>query len=211
MRQQVNGILRTLLATALLVLVGQTGAAQQASPQVVPPSPPSPPSKTKADSPKTQPTKTDSKTVAKDKQKADQQKTASKSKVGEKQTAGKSSAKKTAKKKRYAWLVEHPVIQKLLKLHNEERARWGIEPLRLNPEMCLAAQQHAEWMAQTGYYQHSNLPWAEIIFMGPLTPEDAVSGWIASPPHYSVMLSGTEAGFGYAVRDGVTYWVGVFR
>ncbi|HID24645.1 MAG TPA: CAP domain-containing protein [Planctomycetaceae bacterium] len=112
---------------------------------------------------------------------------------------------------RYGWLVRHPVIQRLLKFHNEERARYGLPPLQLAPEMCLAAQEHATWMAETGYYMHSNLPWAEIIFAGPLSAREAVDGWIASPAHHSIMLSGTEAGFGYMVRDGQTYWVGVFR
>lgn len=117
-------------------------------------------------------------------------------------------AKKSAK---HDWLLKHPTILKLLKLQNEERARNGLPPLRLNAEMCLAAQQHAVWMAKTGYYMHSSLPWAEIIFNGPLTPEAAVNGWIWSPAHHSIMLSGSEAGFGYMVIDGRTYWVGVFR
>ena len=112
---------------------------------------------------------------------------------------------------RYGWLVRHRVMQGVLKHHNEERARWGLPPLRLDPDMCLAAQDHAAWMAETGYYMHSGLPWAEIIFTGPLSAREAVDGWIASPAHHSIMLSGTEAGFGYMVRDGQTYWVGVFR
>ncbi len=116
-----------------------------------------------------------------------------------------------AKDTRYAWLVQHPVIQRLQQLINDERARWGLPPVQLDPDLCLAAQEHADWMGDTGYYMHSNLPWAEIIYMGPLTPEDAVNGWIASPPHHRIMLSGTQAGFGYAVRNGVTYWVGEFR
>jgi len=112
---------------------------------------------------------------------------------------------------KYDWLVKHPVIQRLLKFHNEERARYGLPALRLNAEMCLAAQKHAKWMAQTGYYQHSNLPWAEIIFAGPLSARTAVAGWIVSPAHHGIMLTGTEAGFGYMLLDGHTYWVGVFR
>lgn len=106
-----------------------------------------------------------------------------------------------------AWLTEHPTILKLMKLENQERARYGLPPLRMNTEMCLAAQKHAQWMAQTGYYVHSGLPWPEIIHHGPKTPEGAVTGWIYSPPHHGIMLSGSHAGFGYAVRNGYTYWV----
>ena len=41
------------------------------------------------------------------------------------------------------WLVKHPTILRLLELHNQERARVGLSPSKLNPEMCLAAQKHA--------------------------------------------------------------------
>jgi uncharacterized protein YkwD len=109
------------------------------------------------------------------------------------------------------WLMKHPVILRLLEFHDEERARYRLPSLTLNTEMCLAAQNHAVWMAETGYYQHSGLPWAEIIFNGPLSERAAVDGWINSPAHHSIMLSGMEAGFGYMVIDGRTYWVGVFR
>ena len=110
------------------------------------------------------------------------------------------------------WLVEHPTIQKLLELHNQERARNGLAPSTLNPEMCLAAQKHAVWMAETGWFQHSGLPYLEIIYHGLPTPELTVQGWIASPPHHSIIISGaTRVGFGYQLRGGYPYWVGVFR
>lgn len=112
---------------------------------------------------------------------------------------------------KHDWLVKHPTILNLLKLHNEERARSGRPKLKLNARMCLEAQKHAVWMAETGYYQHSALPWQEIIFQGPQSEQAAVQGWIHSPAHHGIMLSGTECGFGYMVIDGRTYWVGVFR
>jgi len=110
-----------------------------------------------------------------------------------------------------AWLTQHPTIVSLMELQNQERARYGLPPLRMNTDMCLAAQKHAQWMARTGYYVHSGLPWPEIIHHGPKTPQGAVSGWIYSPPHHGIMLSGSEAGFGYAVRNGYTYWVTVIQ
>ena len=109
------------------------------------------------------------------------------------------------------WLVEHPTIQKLLVLHNQERARNGLAPSKLNPEMCLAAQKHAVWMAETGWFQHSGLPYMENIFWGVSTPEDATNGWIWSPAHHSNMLSGTEVGFGYMILEGRPYWCSVMR
>lgn len=110
-----------------------------------------------------------------------------------------------------AWLTKHPTILKMMELQNHERARYGLGPLRMNTQMCLAAQKHAQWMARTGYYVHSGLPWPEIIHHGPKTPQGAVTGWIYSPAHHGIMLSGSEAGFGYAVRNGYTYWVTVIQ
>ncbi|MFP6765215.1 MAG: CAP domain-containing protein [Planctomycetaceae bacterium] len=110
-----------------------------------------------------------------------------------------------------SWLTQHPTIISLMELQNQERARYGLHPLRMNTDMCLAAQKHARWMAETGYYVHSGLPWPEIIHHGPRTPQGAVTGWIYSPPHHGIMLSGSEAGFGYAVQNGYTYWVTVIQ
>ena len=109
------------------------------------------------------------------------------------------------------WLIKHDTIQELVRLTNEERRRSGRAPVTLNTEMCLAAQQHAQWMAKTGWYQHSRLPYMEIIFRGPRSAKAAVNGWIYSPAHHGIMLSGSQVGFGYMKRNGATYWVGVFR
>lgn len=119
---------------------------------------------------------------------------------------------KESRRNRHRWLTEHPVIQEMWKQCNAERARYGLPPLKLSPSLCLDAQRHAQWMADTGWYQHSALPWAEIIHHGPQTVTDCINGWIYSPPHHGIMLGGfRECGFGYMQRDGFTYWVGMFR
>lgn len=109
------------------------------------------------------------------------------------------------------WLVKHPTIVDLVKLTNEHRAQMGRGPVTINAEMCLAAQRHANWMASYGAFQHSGLPYMEIIYAGPRAPRDAINGWINSPAHHGIMLSGSQVGFGYMVRNGQPYWVGVFR
>jgi hypothetical protein len=121
------------------------------------------------------------------------------------------SARVEKNSKNLDWLVEHPTIQKLLELHNQERARVGLAPSKLNPEMCLAAQRHAVWMAETGWFAHSGLPYRENIFMGVTTPEAAINGWIWSPAHHANMLSGTEVGFGYMVLNGRYCWCSVMQ
>jgi hypothetical protein len=108
-------------------------------------------------------------------------------------------------------LVQHPTIQRLVQLTNEHRARMGLAPVRINAKMCLDAQRHAQWMAATGAFQHSGLPYMEIIFQGVPNSDAAINGWINSPAHHAIMLSGTEVGFGYMTRNGYPYWVGVFR
>lgn len=105
----------------------------------------------------------------------------------------------------------HPTIARLLELHNQTRARVGLPPLALNQQMCALAQQHANWMASTGAFAHSRLPYRENIAYGQASPEHAVQTWTYSPGHYQNMCSGRECGFGYQVRGGTGYWVAVFR
>lgn len=105
----------------------------------------------------------------------------------------------------------HPTLARLLELHNQTRARVGLSPLTLNQQMCAAAQQHANWMASTGSFTHSRLPYRENIAYGQTSPDQAVRSWTTSPGHYQNMCSGRQAGFGYQVRGGVGYWVAVFR
>jgi uncharacterized protein YkwD len=109
------------------------------------------------------------------------------------------------------WLIKHPTIQRLLELHNQTRARVGLPPLTLNPNMCLSAQQHANWMASYGTFAHSRLPYRENIAYNQSSPEHAVQSWTYSPGHYANLCSGRECGFGYQTRGGAGYWVAVFR
>ncbi len=109
------------------------------------------------------------------------------------------------------WLIKNENIVRLFSQTNQHRVQMGLAPLELDIAMCLDAQNHANWMAATGAFQHSSLPYLEIIFHGVSTPEAAIQGWIASPPHHAHMLSGTRVGFGYQLRGGYPYWVGVFR
>ena len=109
------------------------------------------------------------------------------------------------------WLIKHQTILRLVELTNQHRAQSGLGPVVLDTQMCLDAQRHATWMANFGSFQHSGLPYMEIIFQGVTTPEAAIQGWIASPPHHGIMRSGSSVGFGYMIRNGSPYWVGVFR
>ena len=108
-------------------------------------------------------------------------------------------------------LLANPTILQIHQFENQERARYQLPPFRIDGEMCLKAQRHAEWMASTGNYVHSGMGYPEIIHAGPLTARDAVTGWIYSPAHHAIMLSGSTAGHGFATRNGYTYWVTIVR
>jgi len=129
-------------------------------------------------------------------------------------TSGKSPGKTVVQANKPAPVATpttHPTIARLLTLHNQTRARVGLPPLSLNPQMCASAQQHANWMAASGAFAHSRLPYRENIAYGQASPEHAVQTWTYSPGHYQNMCSGREAGFGYQMRGGAGYWVAVFR
>jgi uncharacterized protein YkwD len=143
-------------------------------------------------------------------------------------TAASTAAKaETTKKAARCPLHEHPTILKMLKENNRVRAEYGLAAQKINAELTKACQDHANYMARTGDYNHGgnggmmNRAWrynykgavgGEILHAGPLTIGGAFQGWIWSPSHRAILLGRTtEAGFGYAVSaNGTPYWVGLY-
>jgi uncharacterized protein YkwD len=108
------------------------------------------------------------------------------------------------------WLLDHRVIQAMLKLTNRARSRHGIQPLILDMRLCLDAQKHARWMARN-WYGHSTYQWAECIHTGCRSAAACIADWIHSPPHFDILTIDTDrkrrAGFGYEFHRGQTWWV----
>lgn len=97
--------------------------------------------------------------------------------------------------------------------------------LVMNAQLRAAARGHSEDMAVNNYFSHTSLdgrtfdqrireagyggayPWGENIAAGQSTPEEVVTGWMASPGHCTnIMSPGFKAiGVGYAFRSGSTY------
>ena len=121
---------------------------------------------------------------------------------------------------------EREEIVAMWQKNNELRESVGLAPHRLSPVLCKAAQDHAEYMARTGVFDHyanggpsgraARYEYSgsvrENIAMGYGSVESAFAGWRSSGGHWASIVSGTqEAGFGYAVSaGGAPYYVGVY-
>lgn len=118
---------------------------------------------------------------------------------------------------------------------NAQRETQGLIDLQLDPDVMAIARQRAETMAATGLLSHQNpdgtdvfdaiaaagIPWfgaGEVIVWNNWAAEgdstaQAVSAWLGSPSHASILLSGdyNYAGFGAAVSPvtGNRYYAGV--
>lgn len=123
-------------------------------------------------------------------------------------------------------LHEHPLLQKMLSRNNVLRQLVGLKPHRVNPALTKAAQDHANYMAETHDFNHySNggpsgraAKWGfdggvtENIAMGGADVDSAFAMWQASRPHWANLTGGTtEAGFGLQKSaDGRAYFVAVY-
>lgn len=105
-------------------------------------------------------------------------------------------------------------------------------PLRWNPQLAAAAQEHSADMASRGKLDHvssdggtvrersqrAGYYWTRIgenIAYGQWTPQEALATWLASPPHCANIMDRafTEMGAAFSrapqERSGVIYWAQV--
>ncbi len=127
-------------------------------------------------------------------------------------------------------------IDRVVELTNKERAKYGLQPVKLNLVLNQVALHHSQDMAMQDYFDHIALdgsePWdrmtregyqysvaAENIAAGFLTPETVVQAWMESPGHRANILAPDveEIGVGYyylgSDRGSVNYkhyWTQVF-
>lgn len=111
---------------------------------------------------------------------------------------------------------EDPLIQQVTQLTNQERAKAGLPPLKLNPVLSKVALGHSEDMANNDFFSHTSSSGssvfdrikvagytystaAENIAAGQSTPEAVVAAWMNSPGHRANILSPslTEIGVGF--------------
>ena len=123
-------------------------------------------------------------------------------------------------------LHRHPTLLGMLRRNNDVRRRLGLRPHRINPTLTKAAQDQANYMAQTGQFSHyvNGSPQSraskygfrggvlENIACGTRSVSSTFGMWEGSGGHYASIVSGTtDAGFGYAIApNGQCYWVGMY-
>ena len=96
---------------------------------------------------------------------------------------------------------------------NEARARSGLAPLGVDPQLMRSARSHARRMAASRSLVHGSGV-TENIGMGQATAGEAVSDWMQSPGHRGNILDAGHARLGVAVAraaDGALYWCQQFR
>lgn len=117
-------------------------------------------------------------------------------------------------------------------LINQQRRANGCPAVTINRELSIAAKQHSQDMAQNNYFSHTGLDGsnfsqraraagyqyfasAEIIAGGQATADGAVTGWMTSAPHRSIILTcaNQDIGIGFAANPASQwgyYWTAVF-
>ena len=128
--------------------------------------------------------------------------------------------------------------RRVVELVNVERVREGLPALIWNDDLATMARSHAMDMCDRNFYDHTNPDGenlaararsghagrftydpvefrhiSENIFLGPQTPEVAVSGWMESEGHRNNIMKpeSTETGVGYYTCGENIYWVHIFR
>ena len=97
---------------------------------------------------------------------------------------------------------------------NDERGRYGLPPLRVDPELMATAREQAAWMTRTRQLVHTMRAVAENIAMGQPSSSDAVQSWMNSSGHRANILNAAHRLIGVAAfrtESGTIFWCQQFR
>jgi uncharacterized protein YkwD len=97
---------------------------------------------------------------------------------------------------------------------NEERARFGLEPFKVDKDLMETAREHAAWMTRTRNMIHTARAVAENIAMGQPHSSDVVRAWMNSPGHRANILNSGHQRIGvaaYTTEDGTIFWCQQFQ
>lgn len=112
--------------------------------------------------------------------------------------------------------------QRILELVNEERAKEGLGPLKLDEDLCAVAQLHCDDMVKRSFFDHINpdgkspfdrmndygiryMAAGENIACGQRSPEEVMNAWMNSPAHRANILSENYGKIGIGYAEGGTY------
>jgi len=102
-----------------------------------------------------------------------------------------------------------PIEQAIIDATNAERARYGLQPLAVCPELLKSARAHATWMTVNRTLQHTRQAVAENIAMGQRNHVEAVADWMRSAGHRANILNASYRRMGaaaYRTDGGTVYW-----
>jgi uncharacterized protein YkwD len=97
---------------------------------------------------------------------------------------------------------------------NAQRARYGLPPLNMCPNLMGSARQHCSWMARANSMTHTSAAVAENIAAGQHSASDAMNSWMNSSGHRANILGRGYSTIGVAAvtgSNGQTYWCQQFR
>lgn len=97
---------------------------------------------------------------------------------------------------------------------NAQRARYGLAPLSICPNLMGSARQHCQWMASANSLQHTHAAVAENIAMGQSSASEAMNSWMNSSGHRANILGGGYSTIGVAAftsSSGQIFWCQQFR
>jgi uncharacterized YkwD family protein len=116
--------------------------------------------------------------------------------------------------------------QQVISLTNNERAKYGLQPLKLDEELSRVARTKSNDMKQNGYFSHTSPTYGspfdmmkkfgiqyraagENIAKGQRSPEEVVNAWMNSEGHRKNILSSnfTHIGVGHVSGN---YWTQMF-
>ncbi|MFT5522965.1 MAG: hypothetical protein ACI9G1_000381 [Pirellulaceae bacterium] len=101
---------------------------------------------------------------------------------------------------------------------NQARMMLGLDPLRIDPKLCAAAEGHSNDMVAYDFFEHESLvpgkrnftdraklegttASGENIYRGSTQPSSALKGWYYSPPHHKNMFSDKHERVGLGRKD----------
>ena len=102
-----------------------------------------------------------------------------------------------------------PIEQHVVDYTNAERARYGRQPLQVDPQLMKSARGHAAWMTNRRRMVHTSRPVAENIAMGQPDSRSVVAAWMNSSGHRANILNSGHRRIGvaaYRTPGGTIYW-----